>query len=181
MKILTRLFLYVSLLIVLLSLNQCKQNDPDPVNQLPPATQTGAGTIGCLVNGQPWTPQGFDGTSNYSIDYDQRRGGVFDLRAYRYQKQPSDNYQYLILYATRLNGPKTYSFRDSTNTEASFNDRLTGCELSSRDKAAYRQGTLTVTRFDLQAGIISGTFDFTLAKAGCDTLKITNGRFDYKL
>ena len=166
---------------LLLGLGQCqKKDDPNPAEQLPPATQTGANTLGCLVNGQPWTPQGNDGSSNYSIVYEQLGGG-FDLRAYRYQQKPTNNYQYLILFATRLYAPKAYSFRDSLNTEAYMSDRLTGCELSNRDKTAYRKGTLTITRLDLQAGIVAGTFDFTLAKPGCDTVRVTQGRFDYRL
>ena len=40
---------------------------------------------------------------------------------------------------------------------------------------------LNITRYDLQAGIVSGTFNFVLAKPGCDTVKVTHGRFDYKL
>lgn len=162
-------------------LTQCNKNGPDPASQLPPATQTGQRTIGCLVNGQPWTPQGFDGTSNYSVDYDQGLGGSFDIRAYRYQQQPNDNYQYLILEGSRLHDPKTYSISDSLNTRVAFNDRRKGCYMSSLDKGTYRRGTLTITHFDLQTGIIAGTFEFTLAKPGCDTLRITRGRFDYKL
>ncbi|WP_375416207.1 hypothetical protein [uncultured Hymenobacter sp.] len=159
----------------------CKKDDPDPVDQLPPATQTGANTLGCLINGQPWTPQGNDGSSNYRVVYDRALGGAFDLRAYRYQQKPTDNYQYMILFATRLYAPKSYSFRDSLDTEAYISDRMTGCELTSRDKAIYRRGTLTITRLDLQAGIISGTFDFVLAKPGCDTVRVTQGRFDKRL
>lgn len=168
------------LLAALLGLSQCKKSDLAPVDQLPPATQTGQRTIGCLVNGQPWTPQGFDGTQNYSIVYDQGLGSSFDVQAYRYQQQPTDNYQYLALSGSRLYGPKTYSIWDSVDTRASFYDRRTSCDLNSRDKDTYRRGTLTITRFDKAAGIISGTFAFTLYKPGCDTLHITDGRFDYK-
>ena len=42
-------------------------------------------------------------------------------------------------------------------------------------------GYVDLTRLDNQQGIVSGTFAFTLAQPGCDTIKITNGRFDYKL
>ena len=30
----------------------------NPLDQLPPATQTGANTFGCLINGEPFTPKG---------------------------------------------------------------------------------------------------------------------------
>ena len=41
-------------------------------------------------------------------------------------------------------------------------------------------GQLTVAKLDTSAGIVSGTFNATLFKPGCDTLKITEGRFDMK-
>ena len=166
------------LLAALLGLSQCKKNDPKPEDQLPPATQSGANTFGCLVNGQPWTPQGNDGSSNYSVVYDR---GVFGLRTYRYQQKPSNNYQYITLYASILDKPNSYSFSNIVNTRATIYDRLTGCDLSSDGKDTYRRGTLTITRLDLSAGIIAGTFDFVLAKPGCDTMRVTQGRFDKRL
>ena len=169
------------LLAALLGLSQCKKNNPAPEEQLPPATQTGANTMGCLVNGQPWTPQGNDGYSNYSISYDQNPYGVFDASAYRYQQEPTNNYQYLILFARELRGPQSYDLRDLINTRVSWKDRLTGCDFNSDDAGTYHKGTLTITRLDLQAGIIAGTFDFVLAKPGCDTVRITQGRFDKRL
>lgn len=169
------------LMAALLGLSQCKHADPDPVSQLPPATQTGANTLGCLLNGQPWTPQGNDGTANYSISYDQNPYGVLDLQTYRYQQKPTDNYQYLILFARDLHGPKSYDLRDIINTRVSWKDRMTKCDFNSDDKGTYCKGTLTITRLDLNAGIISGTFDFILAKPGCDTVRVTQGRFDKRL
>lgn len=172
---------FLLLLLPLALLLGCKKEGANPADQLPPATQTGANTLGCLVNGQPWTSQGNDGTSNYSISYDQSRAGVFALQTYRYQQKPNDNYQYIILEASRLYAPKTYSFQDSLNTRAVIYDKITGCDLSSDDKATYHKGTLTITRLDLQAGIIAGTFDFVLAKPGCDTVRVTQGCFDKRL
>ena len=169
------------LLLPLTLLPSCKKDAAAPADQLPPATQSGANTFGCLVNGQPWTPQGNDGSSNYSISYDQNPYGVLDLSAYRYQQQPADNYQYLILFARELHGPKSYDLRDIINTRVSWKDRTTKCNFNSDDKGTYHKGTLTITRLDLKAGIIAGTFDFVLAKPGCDTVRVTQGCFDKRL
>ena len=172
---------YLLLLAALLSLSQCKKkDDPRPEEQLPPATQSGANTLGCLVNGQPWTPQGNDGYSNYSISYDPNPYGVLDLTTYRYQQNPA-NKQMLILYTRELRGPRSYDLRDIPLTRVSWYDRLTGCDFHSGDPGTYQKGTLTITKLDLQAGIISGTFSFTLAKPGCDTVRVTQGRFDKRL
>ena len=66
-------------------------------------------------------------------------------------------------------------------TRISWNDTTLGCDLNSDDPGTYHKGMLTITRLDLQAGIVSGTFTFTLAKPGCDTIRVTQGRFDRKL
>ena len=66
------------LLAALLGLSQCQKKDAGPAkpeDQLPPATQTGAGTFGCLLNGQPWTPQGYDGKPNFITTYDAGYAG----------------------------------------------------------------------------------------------------------
>ena len=42
---------------------ECKKNKPDS-NALPAATQEGKNTLGFSLNGQPWTPQGNNGTAN---------------------------------------------------------------------------------------------------------------------
>ncbi|GAB2858733.1 Riean_0653 family protein [Hymenobacter ruber] len=74
----------ILLLAALLGLSQCKKKDPDPASQLPPATQTGANTFGCLVNGQAYTPKGNNGMSNLYVSYDSTfRGGALGIETYR--------------------------------------------------------------------------------------------------
>ena len=171
------------LLAALLGLSQCQKKDPDPVDQLPPATQTGAGTFGCLVNGQPWTPQGNDGTSNYSVSYDVTpAGGVLAIQTYRIYGKANDEFQNIVLFANQIAGAGSFSFRSPQRTRASVNDQKTNCYWSSRDSATtYRRGQMVITRLDRQAGIVSGTFAFTLYKPGCDSIRVTQGRFDKKL
>jgi hypothetical protein len=168
-------------ILALALLTQCKKNDPDPASQLPPATQTGANQVGCLLNGQPWVPVGGGTSKNFFIDYDPTLGnGVFSLNATRYlANSPSD--ESLTIFANPFKNAGTYNLGNPTVTAISFDSPRTVCYYNSRDAGTYCKGTLTVTRLDAQAGIISGTFEFTLAKAGCDTLKVTQGRFDKKL
>lgn len=170
------------LLAALLGLSQCKHADPAPVDQLPPATQTGANTFGCLVNGQPWTPKGYDGTSNYSVVYDAGvQGGHLDIQTYRYP-DASNALQTIAVISGHIVQTGTYSLRSPQRAVASYSDYKSGCYWSVRDSATtYRRGTLTITRLDLQAGIIAGTFAFTLYKPGCDSVRVTQGRFDKKL
>jgi len=51
------------------------------------------------------------------------------------------------------------------------------------DPSNYKNGYLKITKYDLSNGIVSGEFEFTLydSTIGCDTIKITQGRFDKRL
>lgn len=53
-------FIISSLLFVCLTASKCKKDKPpvNPVSQLPPETQTGANTFGCLIDGKVFVPKG---------------------------------------------------------------------------------------------------------------------------
>ena len=168
--------------LALLLLTQCQKSDPDPVSALPPETQTGANTFGCLVNGQAWTPRGNAGFSNYQVDFDPTyRGGILGIHTYRYDNN-GITFQSIIFGGDSINHLGKYSLKTLPRS-ATFTDtgRPTGCNDFDSRYGSYCQGKMVVTRLDRTAGIVSGTFEFTLARAGCDTVKVTQGRFDKKL
>lgn len=115
-------FLLVPL--ALLGLSQCKKNEPAPADQLPPATQTGANTFGCLPNGQPWTPSGSNGTDNYKVIYDPGyAGGSLDIRAYRYPPGQTAN-QYIFMGGA-INAPGSYAL-DGVKAGLYYRSGITG-------------------------------------------------------
>nr|WP_315252868.1 hypothetical protein [uncultured Flavobacterium sp.] len=60
------------LLLVTLSLSCCSKDDnkpTNPIDQLPPATQTGANTAGCLVDGKAFLPKGYSPIGNLVCNY----------------------------------------------------------------------------------------------------------------
>jgi hypothetical protein len=69
------------LLVITLSSGECKKLFTNlDADGLPPATQTGANTLGFLLNGQPWTPKGLVGQSaNLRVAYDHAWGGLLVL------------------------------------------------------------------------------------------------------
>ena len=169
------------LLFALLGLSQCKKNDPAPLDQLPPATQTGANTFGCLVNGQVWTPRGNSGTANYSVYYDPTfRKGTLNVSAYRYQSESATSRQDIILFSDSISAVGQYPLTIPNHQEALFHGSSGQCGFYQNGNQ-YRRGVITITRLDAQAGIVSGTFAFTLYKPGCDSIRVTQGRFDKKL
>ena len=181
-----KLLLYAALA-TLTQCSKCK-NDPapaDPAAALPPATQTGANTFGCLVNGQPYTPQGRVGLgSNFAVLYDPTfNGGDLDIHTYRVDGK---NWNTLIsLNFAPLNAVGTYSLALPGGIGgASYvnkNDHSLCGEIITDASISYRRGTVTITRLDLRAGVIAGTFDLKFVRAGCDTIRLTQGRFDAKI
>ena len=174
------------LVAALLGLSQCKKkSDPAPVDQLPPATQTGANTFGCLLNGQPWTPSGNNGTPNFVVTYDPNyMGGALQIKSYRYSGAKNDVLQGIVLGAAQVNNVGGYilSLKGGNGANYIDNGLPSPCNYyGEAPQLTYRKGTLTVTHLDQKTGIVSGTFAFTLYQPGCDSVRVTNGRFDKKL
>jgi hypothetical protein len=179
--------LYILALIICYTLlsNSCKKdkntNDIyDNVPGLPPATQIGANTFGCLVNGVPWVPMGFGGGSpNLSIDYDSNiNNGIFNIVAKKITMD--ENTQIIIGIKDSINfveNKKTYNLtREGLFGSYYFNN----CRLFSGDSMTnILFGSMTLVKLDRQNRIIAGSFNFSLNSNFCDTITITRGRFDF--
>ena len=173
-RILTNCF-SLAFLFMLLSLDGCLLF-PDPKETLPPATQTGANTFGFLLNGQVWVPKGNDGYPNLSPYYDPNFNGQpeFDISCYRYVSTSERQAVGFFLRGISKVGIYHVMKGDSVST-AFFSAK---CNYIYFDTTVYRRGSIQITKFNLP--VISGTFDFVMCKTGCDTIKITQGRFDIK-
>jgi hypothetical protein len=180
-------FYLLPALALLLLLTQCKKNSLElakPEDQLPPATQTGARTFGCLLNGQLWVPSGNSGMPNFRVTYDPAYdGGNLDIRTYRVINGTQQT-QFLSLGFNQISQPGTYRFQSvitslTTPHNIDFNDgNGDACYEFISHRGTTTRGELTITRLDKQQGIVSGTFAFTLLQPGCDTIRVTKGRFD---
>ncbi len=158
----------------------CKKKDVAPIDQLPAATQEGKMTMGCLVNGKAWTPKGNNGTLRLGFIYEPGyANGSFSLGAYRLLSDTDQ--EFLTIGGSNLNSQREFSLDGSDVSLASYM-RLTagGVCFYYRESEVYREGKLVITRLDVPNHIIAGTFEFTLARPGCDTIRVTDGRFDMK-
>ena len=164
----------------------CKKEKTDPteLSKLPAATQTGAKTFGCLVNGVAFVPQSnctFLCSPPLQFGYDNSNGGQFFVEV------SNDNLKQKIIWGIdSCNIVKKYNYYPSPNhpVRLSFRPNDNVCVLSTvidPEVATSTNGYINIEKFDISNGIISGTFEFTLSKNGCETKKITNGRFDAKL
>lgn len=178
--------IYLLLLTITICFTQCRKEKPANSNDnnipgLPPATQIGANTLGFLLNGVPWTPQG---PNNLSIDYDPGfNDGILGIVAYR-KVLNTDNSVFSFGIQDSLNFmtfPKSLAISKSSLAQFSFTDKFY-CERIHYDTIIFRSGELTITLFDRANRIVAGKFNTTLFNPSCsDTIKITNGRFDIKL
>jgi hypothetical protein len=176
------------LLICALLLTQCDKADPSPEEQLPAATQTGANTFGCLLNGQPWVPDEpllLSYWPAYKVTYDSlKAGGSLTISVARFISEKHDN-QSFIISALGVQQPGSYPVDGIICGVHYFNLLMPGAcseffnaQYYNPGNSTHVQGRLTIIRLDRKKKIVAGLFEFALAKSSCDTVKVTKGRFD---
>ena len=171
----------LNLLLLPLLLAACKK---DELNLLPDATQTGANTMGAIVNNRAWVANGGTGFNSpdpveggylASRSYDETRNNVLKS-AYRKDKT---SFQ---IYIRNVSQPGEFLLNTTTN--------LFGGELRQpHNYGAYYipgkvfmttsryTGKVIITKADTINKIVSGIFAFK-AVHGKDTVTVTHGRFD---
>lgn len=177
--------------ILLILFSGCKKDNSnlDNVDQLPPATQTGANTFGCLINGKVWVPKGFDGNfvnSRINIDPGYMDGDL-TIRTYRIE---GDFIYDIAIASDSIKNIENYPMgkfqRAKFVIQKSKRDLSINYCLANGNTIAETSviGYIKVTRYDLTNRIFSGEFEFTFSNNDCgigNPISITNGRFDYKL
>lgn len=138
------------------------------LEKLPPATQEGKNTFGCLVDGKAWV-------TKTSIDADAY---YQEGRLFIYAKLDSggiDQEMTISLFDFDLMEGE-YILTEYPEIFGELRDLKTNCEYLT---SASHIGKLTITHFDQTNFIISGTFEFEAYSDDCDkVVKVTHGRFD---
>jgi hypothetical protein len=166
------------LMVLLISFNSCsKQDDCDnPVDCLPPATQTGEGTIGCLINGEVFKPGGsqFSGPTQ-QVSYDFVNGGYsFGLSA---NHRDSNKSIRIFIGNEVINQGDTFIL--STRGEFSnYGEYKNGLDRNFTNEDNI--GEITFVKFDNINGIVSGNFWFDAMNEDGEVVEIRDGRFDMK-
>ena len=166
---------------------KCEKEKPIDSNNnnipgLPPATQTGANTLGFLLNGVPWTPAGNNGTANLSIDFDPGiNNGIFGIAAYYATQSELSSIVFGIRDSlNQIKVPRKFHIGKVLLGGLLFRDRFL-CERDSDYTLTYSRGSIVINKLDRVNGIIAGLFECTLSNPACgDTIRITEGRFDMK-
>jgi hypothetical protein len=147
----------------------------NPIDLLPPATQSGANTFGCLIDGEVFTPDNRPNSFDHS--YISANGGYYLVIGGGRRldngllginigtEKLSINEGDIVILSTREEGNAYGSFYFSSNT--------------SYTSSIY-SGELHINKHDFINKIISGTFWYDIKDAFGDIHQIREGRFDIK-
>lgn len=168
----------VLLLLTTFTLSSCNNEDDKPTNpidQLPPETQIGANTFGCLLDGKAFLPG--NGTNPLDCVYQLVDGEFyFALQA---NKRNSENISVLIGLSTNAKEivqNSTYTLADNIPANAYGTYALAGIFNTTNDN--IYTGELHITHLDQTNYIVSGTFWFDIIDFQGNLHQIREGRFD---
>jgi hypothetical protein len=164
------------LLLTTFTLSSCSNEDDKPTNpidQLPPETQIGANTFGCLINGIPFV---VTNTSQQVAIYQE---GVLLIGG---QKITNNNLTQVNMVISEssigslLSENASYILNSNTIPKGEYYTESENCFYFTSTNYV---GTLSITKLDLTNFIVSGVFEFRAVSDNCEgILNITNGRFD---
>ena len=171
--------IFLAAAIILFSSN-CKKNKhpipPDNPYGLPNATQTGANIFACRVNGQNWISE----TGIYEM------GGGYSGDTIWASGKTSTQLHYERI-TVRVDGNSIVGNTDMIASNSSAKIFFQGnrnCLCPDGGCSVFTiyatSGQIIVTNIDTQRKIISGKFECKIPMPQCDTLVITDGRFDIR-
>jgi hypothetical protein len=171
--------LLLAALCCILLASRCKKNNDAPPPVLPEATRQGLNTIGFKVNGEVWLPY-------YECKAFSDPCGKISAR---YGPPNADFNQFDMQVARKLNNEQSSltittigRIKNIGNHYDSTNFYFLRNGSTYQNLRFLSSGKLEVTKLDTINKIIAGTFEITVYKSGNtnDSLKITEGRFDFK-
>ncbi len=187
------------LLLAIIILTSCTKDSTTetPADQLPPITQTGANTAGCLINGKLLIPKNgstsFVGTPyglkyNYGGNFWPNKNDYWQLQISN-NKDSNSNFGVVLWIKNMSTGNGDYIVGQSNGELYSLgpnnNQIFAGITENGINKTFWsgqNAGIIKITRSDLGVGIsiYSGTFNCTLYNKDnpSEIIQITDGRFD---
>ena len=211
-NILSLLAIGALLLLGITSCDQCKQDLPAPQqpitpqpnpfrppSELPPATQHGANTFGCRINGENWVfwipPFALTDDTSFQVseDGDTKGWAYCDVRVWRdtLVAERLIHNDLIFSFSIPFFEPKTYF----TSTGNNFDDGNFNFSLLIYNQGKYYypdtgfaaiSNRLIIDRIDQDSNIIAGRFnlvlyrgdDYEITDRG-DSIVISDGRFDF--
>ncbi|MFM6953374.1 MAG: DUF6252 family protein, partial [Sphingobacteriaceae bacterium] len=183
------LTLFVLALYITLSGMQCEKDKNIPeIDKLPPPTQTGAYTFGCLVDGKAFMPRKsgwfsgpvLQGQYQY-LTQNGQTGNYFAITASD-QKTYANEIRGVSITAQCVNlETKTYpldEYHTLFKLAGEYHILDESLKFNTFTTDLINKGELTITRFDDVNQIISGTFWFDAVNKDGVKVEVREGRFD---
>lgn len=169
---------YLLLIFLATTISCCNKDDDnppvEPVDQLPPATQTGARTFGCLLDGEVYLPGNIPNKLDCVYQY-VNNGYYFSLQG---SKRDSNNNVILIGLSTKnleISANNTYLLKENIDQNA-YGTYFFNTDRYYTNK--IETGELKITKLDYDNHIVSGTFWFDVKDSNGVVHEIRDGRFD---
>jgi hypothetical protein len=163
----------------LFSATSCNSDDDNssqnPIDQLPPETQTGANTFGALLDGDVFIPQGvpnlvqcnyqlINGERYFFVTGRMRDNTTFELFSLS-----------ITTNAKEIVEGETYSLIEEADGNATG---IYGYNGDLYFTNGVESGEVTISRLDMNNQIVSGAFWFDVIDQNGDLRQIREGRFD---
>lgn len=171
------------LILICFCVAQCKKNPiiKTELEKLPAVTQIGANTFGCLLNGLAYTAGGPGIGLVLQVQYDPNfQGGKLGITSKRIFDDGKS--VFMSIGGDSINTVGVYTLGYPSKFKIFYDDNRTNCEFTTVDPPPplYISGSLSITKFDTSNRIISGLFQYKVLPFMCDTIIVTDGRFDVR-
>lgn len=180
----------ILLLLTTFVISCCNKGDDEQpkteLEKLPPATQTGANTAGCLINGVAFLPKGYLVTGNLVCNYIDGKDFILGISE-RIIQGSSDNIRTIFVVSENQNlhdnvGVTFQLGQDNYNGNSKFGTYIINT-VAYPDPNYYSTttivtGELKITHHDFNNAILSGTFWFDAINSNGEIIKVREGRFD---
>ena len=173
----------LTLILISAGLISCKKD----VSELPPATQSGANTFGCKIDGNFWVPAGF-GVVPTAPKLEARIAGTdLFLNARNFSSSPTESEFEIFVRGLTETGTGNYTlsgggfYPDYNNSFAYYVHRKFTPDNEWVTTSPYT-GTVNITKIDSINHFVSGTFQFQAINLynAPQPISVTEGRFDVK-
>lgn len=163
--------------------NSCDKDLFQGNDQLPAATQTGARTVGCLVNGKVFLPhkEGINSPINCFYQPDENGDYYFNITCADFRKSTPIGFSVQNRKSNLVAG-NTYILNKNLINNGDFEGGGGNYDIGVDNRYFTNNlmtGELKITKVDLTKGIISGTFWFDAVNDKGEKVEIREGRFDW--
>ena len=171
-------------LLLFLLLSECKKNELDA---LPPLTQEGKNTFGCLINGKAYVPEGGGGFSQIkAVDGGYQGIRWKDIKHCIWVRTYNKDGSGMDLWIRNVEQKGDYELNFDTGVSPTvilpYNYGYYFTSSIDYITTSQYSGKVHVTKADTITGIIAGTFEFICySPAIKEKISVTNGRFDIQL